>query len=525
MIARFRKPDERFWSQVRLIELGLCLPFVVFFYWIHPPASGLLLLIPIALAWIRLDIAVALLPLALPYYLALRPLWPGGFPAFSIGELSLLICLGVAVARTLLLPVDRQATWEWAHSLWHQARLFLLPAMLLLIGASLALLASPDRHTSLRAYREEIIEPLLYFLLILRYLRTRTDLARTAAAFILSATITAGIGLIQGTIYQKWYYVNATTLRVDGPYGSANNLGMFLERALPLALALALTHLLRRPAVAEAIRRPVWRDPLRWVCLFVSLPLLSALYLTDSRGAEAGTLAALLFLFIVEVRQWLMIAVMFLIGAAGGWLLWPRIVRLSEEGHAGTVSERFLYWKAAALIIRDHFFLGTGPDSFVTQYSPYRPATSKNPNPDSYALKALNGQPFPATYDPGISHPHNMILDFWISSGLLGLAALLWLLGAVATMLVRLYRSAASLRQGDLLQRLLLGIAASMIALVVHGMVDNSYFLPDLSMIFWFLIGLLLVIGGLAQQEQPTNKPDQPASASEQSAPGTVSST
>lgn len=490
----------RSWLPPRLIELGLCLLLIAFFFWPHPPASLILLLIVAALAWIRLEIAVALIPLVLPYYLDLQPLTPGGSIRFSLGEISLLICLSVALLRTALLAADRRASLEWARGLWKQARLFLLPAMLLLIGAGLALLFSPDQHNSLRAYREEIIEPLLYFLLILRYLRTRADLARTVSAFLLSAFLVAGMGIYQGTVEQKHFFVNATTLRVNGPYGSPNNLGLFLERALPILLAIALLNILRQPSIAEALRRPFWRDPLRWLCLLVSIPLFVAVYLTQSRGSEVGLLVALVFFFIIEVRQWLAIGVLLVVGAIGGWLLWPRLLRLSEQGHAGTVSERFLYWKAALFIIRDHFLFGTGPDSFGTLYGPT--------HPDSYALKALDGQPFPSTYDPGISHPHNMLFDFWISSGLLGLAALLWLLSMFVLVLVRLYRLCNSLSQGDLLQRVLLGLAGSMIAMVVHGMVDNFYFLPDLSMVFWLFIGLLLVIGGIAQREGKSLKQD-----------------
>jgi O-antigen ligase len=515
MIANFT--PVRSWQPARLIEPGLCLPLIAFFFWPHPPASLILLLIVAVLAWIRLEIAIALIPLALPYYLELLPITPGGSIRFSLGEISLLICLSVALLRTVLLAADRRASLEWARGLWKQARLFLPPAILLLIGAGLGLLFSPNLHNGLRAYREDIIEPLLYFLLLLRYLRTRADLARTVSAFLLSALIVAGMGIYQGTVEQKHYFVNAVTLRVLGPYGSPNNLGFFLERAVPILLALALINILRRPPVAEALRRPFWRDPLRWLCLLVSIPLLVAVYLTQSRGSEVGLLAAFVFFFIIEVRQWLAILALLVIGAISGWLLWPRLMRLSEQGHAGTVSERLLYWKAALLILRDHFFFGTGPNSFGFLYGPT--------HPNSYALKALDGKPFPSTYDPGISHPHNMILDFWISSGLLGLAALFWLLGTFAVVLVRLYRLCGSLSQGDLLQRILLGLAGSMIAMIVHGMVDNFYFLPDLSMVFWLFIGLLLVIGGIAQREQKLPKPDPALPIQEPSAQSTASST
>ncbi len=76
--------------------------------------------------------------------------------------------------------------------------LLLIACWIVLPGASLAVLVSPDRHESLRAYREEVIEPLLYFPLISRYLRTRTDLIRTLCAFIAAAVLAASMGIIQG---------------------------------------------------------------------------------------------------------------------------------------------------------------------------------------------------------------------------------------------------------------------------------------------------------------------------------------
>ncbi len=41
---------------------------------------------------------------------------------------------------------------------------------------------------------------------------------------------------------------------------------------------------------------------------------------------------------------------------------------------------------------------------------------------------------------------------------------------------------------------LALGLVASMVVFVVHGMVDNSYFLMDLASIFWLGCGMLQVM-------------------------------
>ncbi len=108
-------------------------------------------------------------------------------------------------------------------------------------------------------------------------------------------------------------------------------------------------------------------------------------------------------------------------------------------------------------------------------------------------------------------HPHNFLLDFWISSGLPGVLALAWLLWAFATILVRTHHLCAGLRQGHVLQRLLIGIAGSMLAGLIHGLVDNFYFAPDLAMIFWLFMGVVLVVQNIARREQDAGARDSSA--------------
>ncbi len=270
--------------------------------------------------------------------------------------------------------------------------------------------------------------------------------------------------------------------------------------------ALALAGLIHSGGKHGAARRSTWRDPLRWFCLALTLPLLWALYWTGSRGAELALAVVLVLFLVYEVRHWIAALVLAGVGALGGWLFWPRLMEIINASGHGILSERFLLWKAGLLIIRDHFLLGTGPDSFNTEYTPTAP--------HSYALQALDGQPFPAAYNPHLSHPHNFILDFWISTGLLGLVAFFWLLGAIAVLIRRAYLLCIPLRDAAVLQRLLLGLAGSMIAMVIHGLVDNSYFVPDLAMMFWLFISILLLIQRIARSEQRLQHQQQRQSAS-----------
>ncbi|HEY7349254.1 MAG TPA: O-antigen ligase family protein [Ktedonobacterales bacterium] len=499
------------------IGLGLCLSFALFFFWPHPPASLLFLVVAAALASIRLEIAIALLPLTFPYDNYLLPLSASGYPQFYLAELGVIICLGAALLRHALLPAERQATRVWLGKLWRQAHPFLTPAVLLLLGASLALLVSPVQHLSLRAYREEILEPLVYFLLMLRYLRTRSDLARTVGALILSALLVACIGIAQGFIQVRGLsdILNPGAFRIRGSTNGPNNLGFLLDRAIPLLLALAFVGALRQgrgkgrhPTQEAGSQQPAWCDPLRWVCLGLLLPLVWALYWSDSHGAEIALLMVAFCFFAFEVRSKLVILVTGGAGILGIVLFWPRIVALLNSGAHGKFWERLTIWKAAVLMIRDHMLLGIGPDSFKTLYQPSAP--------NSYLLQALDDQRSAAPIAT-ISHPHNFILDFWLSAGLLGVVAIFWLLGAFAVVVVRTYRRCAALPQGRLPQYLVLGIAGCMAASVIHGLVDKMYFLPDLALSFWFFLGVLLVLRTIAEQEsaalrQETRKPGEEVS-------------
>lgn len=490
-------------TSVRFIGLGLCLSFTLFFFLPYPPFTLLFLVLAAVLAYIRLDVAVALLPLTFPYYLFLKPLSSSGYPKFYIAELALFICLGVALLRNILRADERKATLEWLRGLWQQARPLLLPALLFVLGTSLSLLATPDLHIGLRAYREEIIEPILYFLLMLRYLRTLTDLARAVGALILSFLVDAGLGLIQGFNHLTRFsdILNPTALRISGPSLNPNGLGFLLDRSLPILLALTFVGLSRRRIADNASQRPAWRDPLRWISLIILIPFVWALYWTDSRGAEVGVLVAVLFFLVIELRSRFRsrraILVMGAAGVLGIGLLSPLAIGfLNKQGH-GNISERYYIWKGGLLMIRDHFLLGTGPDSFGTLFAPTAP--------NSYLLQALDGQTIGS---PGyVAHPHNLILDFWISTGLLGVVAVFWLFEAFAVISSRAYHRCAAVLQGGLLQRLVLGIAGCMMAAVIHGMVDNFYFQPDLAMSFWFLMGSLVVLYTIVRQEDHKSVP------------------
>ena len=82
------------------------------------------------------------------------------------------------------------------------------------------------------------------------------------------------------------------------------------------------------------------------------------------------------------------------------------------------------------------------------------------------------------------------MLQFWLELGLPGLVALGWLLWTFW----RLAWTRACAPDVSLVGRaLVVGALGSMTDFVVHGFVDNSYFLPDMAIIFWLTLAVVAV--------------------------------
>ena len=87
---------------------------------------------------------------------------------------------------------------------------------------------------------------------------------------------------------------------------------------------------------------------------------------------------------------------------------------------------------------------------------------------------------------PKVIYPHNIVLNFWAVTGLLGLVAFFWL--AIRAFLLgwQGWRThPAEWRPYDL------GFMLVLVAMVVHGLVDVPFFKNDLSFEFWALLGIL----------------------------------
>jgi O-antigen ligase len=143
-------------------------------------------------------------------------------------------------------------------------------------------------------------------------------------------------------------------------------------------------------------------------------------------------------------------------------------------------------WKSALQLIRDHPLFGVGPDNFLYAYR------------GRYLLPE-------AWQESSLSHPHNVILDFAARLGLIGLAVFIWMQIAFWRSALRAWRQAkatlsidhaAPSSHGASEVALLIGLMASMVDFLAHGLVDASYFVVDLAFVFMLTLALVQKVNG-----------------------------
>ncbi|MBZ0310532.1 MAG: O-antigen ligase family protein, partial [Anaerolineae bacterium] len=333
--------------------------------------------------------------------------------------------------------------------------------MMALVGIGVVSLAWSDLlPEALRELRVMVIEPALFYLLIRLLRPDRRDVAFLAETLLFTGFVLSAVGLVQ-------YFITGTsvvvaeggTRRLASVYGSPNGLGLMLGRCLPFALAYLVC------PVSE------WRKILAGVS---GVTMLIALALSQSVGAILLGVPAAAVVVILGWRGKKAIPLLAGLAAAGALALIPlsalipRIRQITDFENNTTVF-RLNLWRSTLQLIQDRPITGVGLDQFLYAYR------SRYILPEAWA-------------DPDLSHPHNLLLDYWVRLGILGV-----LLG-LATQLffwkqaLKVYQK---VRTTDPLRfALVLGIMGAMADVLAHGLVDMAFFNINLSYVFAVLLAM-----------------------------------
>lgn len=429
-------PDERWYAP---LTVGLALAFV-FSPWL--PTDLLSLSLLTLLLARRPHLGPALVMAWLPFSLKSKEIV--GRPV-SLVELGTVLLVLLALARV---------AWGLLRGRKFVGTVSLLDAgvLALLAAGAIATAFADQQGVARHEFRRVFLEGILFYFIVSR---TARPVWPTVHGWVAGGVAVALFALYQGFISRDVIMAEGVQ-RVHALYGSPNNLALYLDRLLPLLVAVT------------AFAR---RHSLRVAYALAALPIAIACFLTFSKGAWLlGLPAAFLFLGLMRGRK----ALWGMLGAigVGALALLPflgteRFARTLDL-QSGTTFFRIRLWQGALNMIRDHPWFGVGPDNFLYAYR------SRYALPDAWQ-------------ELGLSHPHNIVLDLWTRLGILGLVAGLWLLTVAFRQGWWLMRSLPDVDE----RAVALGLLASLVATVAHGLIDNSIFLVDLMFVFMMTLGLI----------------------------------
>jgi len=161
-------------------------------------------------------------------------------------------------------------------------------------------------------------------------------------------------------------------------------------------------------------------EPRRWMFAGGTLLTTAALWLTLTRSAWFGWLAAVLVLLIAKRPRWIVFAAPLLVLFIDFMPLplFSRLISTFDTKQSSNF-DRIRMWQGGIEIIKDYPLLGVGPANVKEVYPLYR------------------------THDAPrfrIPHLHNNVIQLWAERGVLGLAAYLLLLGLFVRECIRGWR-------------------------------------------------------------------------------------
>jgi O-antigen ligase len=323
-----------------------------------------------------------------------------------------------------------------------------VPIPLLLFFTFVTLSLFPDYFHRAADYRYFFFGSMHYLMIF----DLCSDQRRWRLIFYLLA-LSPGLLAVRGILYDPLVLELDQMRRFAYPLPHPNIAGYLFAMTLPLCLAIA---------VGE-------RGRMRALSLLSCGTQLLALTLTYSRGAWLGWCASI-FSFGVMLKRWREVwVILTIVGLLLSFAtaLRERLFTLVRPQSDFSINERMQAMEAGLKLGLDHPVLGVG-------YGRGR------------LREGLTELERGGVLDIGhIAHTHNMYVELFAQTGLLGLGAFLWLLFQAVSQTLR---NATRFENAD--RVFALGIAAAWIAFVVTGFGDVPLYHHEIRILFFTLLAL-----------------------------------
>ncbi len=355
-----------------------------------------------------------------------------------------------------------------------------LPTGLIFIGLLLSVVANKNYYSGLGAIKGWFLFPIIFAVVFYDLMKKDESLLKKSfSALFFSGAVVSLIG-----VACKILGVVTYDGRLEIFWDSPNQLAMFLAPAFLIGVS---------GLIWEIGKIKEWKMLIK---LFFLLLITLNIYLTHSFGAWLAIVLTLIIIFwLVHSKIWqkkylaLLLTILLILL---GWASFGKFENIKNLGSRSSFASRIAIWKSAGLMIKNNPLLGIGPGNFQNKYLEYQ-------------------KYFSPYLEWSAPQPHNLFLAFWLESGLAGLAGFIWLLiiffrdnkkvypftkiSKYKNVPIREIKKQTSNNLavkgnfGDgAIHDLRILLLVIMIYILIHGLVDTTYWRNDLAVIFWAII-------------------------------------
>ncbi|MDD2646557.1 MAG: O-antigen ligase family protein [Patescibacteria group bacterium] len=325
----------------------------------------------------------------------------------------------------------------------------------------IAALVSPNFTLGLGHWRAYFVGPILVLMAVVILIRRDEKLKELIIPTLaFSALICALWAVAQkffgGGVMSTEVWGAAKVWRATGPFPQPNFLGLYLAPIAVLAFGQFII-----------LVKKIDKKIIFYLAVYVFSII--ALLLARSEGGLLALVFGTIFLLILyrpSRRATIIILIILFILLA---LIPTSRQYFVQKASFNGLSEqlRLNIWHGAADLIKAHPIFGVGLRGYqqlISHYQKpyYQPGTDK--------VISVETHPY----------PHNLFLALWAEAGLLGLIVFSLI---VIKFFIQGFKKKSVFH---------LTLLAAMSAIIIHGLVDTPYFKNDLSVLFWFLISMMI---------------------------------
>lgn len=323
-------------------------------------------------------------------------------------------------------------------------RWFAVAGVVFFAASVISIFTSDMWWYSFGQWRAYFFEPMLLFIIFIG----RREILKPIFLMVALSFSTFSIAIFG--IFQKF---SGWTLPSDGRvtsfFTSPNAVGLYLGPILIFTIFLLIQS-------NQKIKKIIFSY--NFLILILGL---TVIFYTRSLGTVLALTGGLLLLLWLLNKRKLAVSLLILMIAAGLFLPPLRNFITSKDQSSGN---RLILWQYSMEYLTaspNNFIFGTGIRQF------FRKIQKPHYNPKEIER---------------LIYPHDIFLNFWTETGLLGMLSFVFLYGSLMIFAIRVYNRDRKLGAC---------LVSALTVLFLHGLIDVPYFKNDLAMLFWAFAALI----------------------------------